>query len=100
MVRLLRGVTFGAVILLLASATAFAQLSTAQLSGKVTDTSGAVLPGVSVTMTQTDTKAARTVVTDADGAYVISNLPTGPYQLEVLITEVLGGRIHDSTTDG
>jgi hypothetical protein len=85
MVRLLRGVTFGAVILLLASATAFAQLSTAQLSGKVTDTSGAVLPGVSVTMTQTDTKAARTVVTDADGAYVISNLPTGPYQLEVML---------------
>ena len=85
MVRVLRGVTFGAVMLLLTSAVAFAQLNTAQLSGKVTDTSGAVLPGVTVTMTQTETGATRTVATDVDGAYVISNLPTGPYRLEVML---------------
>ncbi len=36
---------------------------------------------------------------DADIAYVVvaENDQRGPYQLEVLITEVLGGRIYDST---
>ena len=78
-----RNVFLGALTLLLTAASASAQLSTAELSGRVTDTSGAVLPGVTVTMTQTNTQATRTAVTDADGTYVISNLPTGPYRLEV-----------------
>jgi hypothetical protein len=67
------------------SAPAFAQLSTAQLAGKVTDTSGAVLPGVTVTMTQAETGAARSVVTDSDGSYLLSNLAPGPYRLEVAL---------------
>ena len=41
------------------------------------------LPGVTVVATQTDTGFARTVVTESSGAYVITNLPTGPYRLEV-----------------
>jgi hypothetical protein len=81
----LRNLSFGALILLLTAAAASAQLSTAELSGRVTDTSGAVLPGVTVTMTQTDTQATRTATTDADGTYVLSNLPTGPYRLEVAL---------------
>src|SRR5258705_10457316 len=81
--RFLGNLSLGALALLLTAASASAQLSTAELSGRVTDTSGAVLPGVTVTMTQTDTQATRTAITDADGTYVISNLPTGPYRLEV-----------------
>jgi outer membrane receptor protein involved in Fe transport len=61
---------------------AWAQAS-AQLSGTVRDESGAVLPGVTVTATQTDTGFTRTVVTEAEGSYVMPNLPTGPYRLEV-----------------
>ncbi len=76
-----RTVVLGVLILLSATA-AYAQLNTAEMSGRVTDTSGAVLPGVTVTMTQTATQAVRTTVTDADGTYILSNLPTGPYQLE------------------
>src|SRR5574338_421331 len=83
MVRLLRNVCLGVLALLLTAGTASAQLSTAELSGRVTDTSAAVLPGVTVTMTQTSTQATRTAITGADGSYVISNLPTGPYRLEV-----------------
>ena len=49
----------------------------------MTDASGAVLPGVTVTVTQTDTGLVRTVVTDENGSYLLSNLPTGPYRLEV-----------------
>jgi hypothetical protein len=74
-----------ALMLLLTSAGAWAQLSTGQMSGRVTDESGAVLPGVTVTATQTDTGATRTVVTGEGGGYVLPNLPTGPYRLEAML---------------
>jgi hypothetical protein len=72
--------------LLLTSVVAAAQLSTAELSGRVTDESGAVLPGATVTVTQTDTGFTRTDVTGDGGTYVLSNLPTGPYRLEVSLS--------------
>jgi Carboxypeptidase regulatory-like domain/TonB dependent receptor len=56
--------------------------STAQVSGFVRDQSGAVLPGVEVAATQTDTGIARTTVTNETGAYILPNLPIGPYRLE------------------
>src|ERR687892_412196 len=70
---------------LLTPATASAQQATAELNGRVTDTSGAVLPGVTVTATQTATGLERTAVTDGSGAYLITNLPPGPYRLEVAL---------------
>src|SRR5262245_59723658 len=73
----------GAVLLVLASSADTWAQATAQLTGAVRDESGAVLPGVTVTLTQTDTGFTRTVVTDADGGYVMPNLPTGPYRLDV-----------------
>src|SRR5919106_5666794 len=84
MMRMLRGYVFGAATLVLSTAMAFAQ-ATAELNGRVTDESGAVLPGVTVTATQTDTGFTRSVVTDGDGSYVMPNLPTGPYRLEVML---------------
>ena len=71
-------------ILLLTAGAAWAQ-GTAQLSGTVRDESGAVLPGVTVTVTQTDTGLVRTTVTDDTGGYLLTNLPTGPYRLEVAL---------------
>ncbi len=56
--------------------------STAQISGNVTDQSGAILPGVEVAATQTDTGITRTTVTTETGAYILPNLPIGPYRLE------------------
>lgn len=82
MKRSLRRVPSVVLCVLLMSAAAWAQ-ATAQLNGKVTDTSGAVLPGVTVTATQVDTGFTRTVVTDDAGAYVMPNLPLGPYKIEV-----------------
>ena len=73
------------VLLLLLALPASGQISTAQLSGKVTDTSNAVLPGATVTVTQTDTGAVRSVVTDSDGSYLVSNLSPGPYRLEIAL---------------
>src|SRR6187399_2867486 len=70
--------------LLIISGVAWAQ-GTAQLNGRVTDESGAILPGVTVTATQTDTGFTRTVVTDDTGNFVMPNLPLGPYKLEVML---------------
>ena len=82
MIRTIQSVVVGAFVVLLTSAPAWAQ-ATAELSGRVTDESSAVLPGVSVTATQTDTGFTRTVTTDDAGTWVMPNLPTGPYKLEI-----------------
>src|SRR5688500_16673158 len=74
----------GVVLVLVASAVASAQVgSTAQISGTVRDVSGGVLPGADVTATQTDTGATRSAVANETGGFVLSNLPIGPYRLEV-----------------
>ncbi len=82
MTRLLPILIVGVTISLSTTSLAAAQ-GTAELNGRVTDESGAVLPGVSVSATQTETGFSRTDVTDAAGAYVMPNLPVGPYRLEV-----------------
>src|SRR5216110_1999822 len=62
--------------------TAWAQSTTAQISGTIKDQTGAVLPGVEITVTQTATGAKRTAVTNETGNYVLASLPLGPYMLE------------------
>src|SRR5437870_5958902 len=59
--------------------------ATAQISGAVQDQSGAVLPGVEVTATQTETGARRSTVTNETGNYVLPNLPLGSYRLEAAL---------------
>src|SRR5438477_4392022 len=57
--------------------------ATAQISGTVRDQSGAVLPGVEVTATQTDIGVSRNTISNETGTYVLPNLAVGPYKLEV-----------------
>src|SRR2546422_6569414 len=56
--------------------------ATAQISGTVHDSSGAVIPGVEIKVTQTATGAIRTAISNEEGRYVFANLPLGPYMLE------------------
>src|SRR5207244_5776738 len=70
------------VISILLTASVWAQ-STAQMSGTVKDSSGAVLPGAEVTATQTATGTTRMTISNETGAYVLPNLSIGPYKLEV-----------------
>jgi len=58
-------------------------VSTAQISGVVQDSTGLAVPGAEVTVTQTDTGAMRTTISNADGSYVLPSLPVGPYTLVV-----------------
>ena len=60
--------------------------ATSQIQGIVQDPTGAAVPGAVVKATQTNTGAVRTATTGADGQYVLSNLPLGPYRLDVTKT--------------
>ena len=91
MKRILRGVLFSVPVLLVALLLTGVVLraqtgSTAQITGTVRDSSGGVLPGADVTATQTETGFKRTVVTESNGGYTLSNLPIGPYRLEVSLS--------------
>src|SRR5436190_9980120 len=69
-----------AVILLLAGTSAYAQLGgAANVGGIVTDDSGAALPGVTVTITNTANGRAQSVVSGSDGRYRVVQLQPGPY---------------------
>jgi len=61
----------------------------ASVSGTIEDESGAVLPGVTVTATTGDidgeTTRERTVVSGAEGRYVISDLPAGSYHMQAVL---------------
>ncbi len=76
---------FAAVILVCLTSTGLRAQATAQINGSVKDQSGAVLPGVEIAVTQTDTGAKRAVVTDETGSYILSNLPLGPYRFEAAL---------------
>ena len=49
----------------------------------MTDQHGAIVQGANVTAIQIDTGYARNDLTDANGSYVLSNLPPGPYRLQI-----------------
>src|SRR5437762_3160329 len=59
--------------------------ATAQINGTVKDPSGAVLPGVEITATQTDTGVTRKTVTNETGSYILPDLAVGPYRLEAAL---------------
>src|SRR5215470_20101055 len=59
-----------------------AQVTTGTISGVAQDASGAVIPGVSVTVRNADTRTARTVITDERGRYIAPDLPLGNYEVE------------------
>lgn len=60
-----------------------AQLDTATLSGTVSDSSGALIPGARVVLQGTAEQTARPTVTSPNGSYVIPSILPGTYQLVV-----------------
>ncbi len=77
-----RAVGSAATILLALNTFAFAQ-GTADIVGRVTDTSGGVLPAVTVTAENIATKNVRTTVTSDSGDYLFTLLPIGVYTVKI-----------------
>src|SRR5206468_5438517 len=66
---------------LVLSVPVFAQTSNATLGGTVSDATGALIPGVSVTATNVATGIVTTVLTNEAGAYQFASLQTGTYKV-------------------
>ena len=70
-----------ACLLILNSASLFAQFETASVLGYVRDTSGAALASATVSLVNQETKLVVTVKTDAAGAYEFPDVKVGEYQI-------------------
>jgi Carboxypeptidase regulatory-like domain/TonB dependent receptor len=74
--------TLALAFLLLLPSSSMAQSSSANLTGTIKDTSGGVLPGVSVSARNVATNETRTTVSETDGLYRITSLPRGTYNVK------------------
>ena len=62
---------------------ALAQVTTADITGRVTDQSGAAVVNATVTIRNAGTGQTRSVQTDEEGAYTVTQLPPGNYEIAV-----------------
>jgi len=70
-------------VLIAGLATAFGQLTTADILGTVTDTSGAAIPNAAIVLTNTGTNEKRTATSNSSGEYTFTLLPVGHYSISV-----------------
>src|SRR6058998_4232463 len=73
-----------AIVVLIAlgtSSLAFSQTATATIVGVVKDTTGALIPGVSITVKHTETGQTRTAISSETGDYIVALLPVGEYEI-------------------
>jgi hypothetical protein len=75
-----------ALLALFAPPTLYAQGLTGQMAGSVVDSSGAAIPGATVNVRNTATQVSREVLTDSEGAFVITELLAGTYEVTVSLT--------------
>jgi outer membrane receptor protein involved in Fe transport len=83
--------------LAIGAGTAAAQERFGGLTGVITDASGGVLPGATVTVTSKSTGAVRAVVTGADGVYNVPDLDPGRYALVAELSGFAKSQIDDLT---
>jgi Carboxypeptidase regulatory-like domain len=76
----------GALLLLFASPSLSAQTQTGTLTGAVTDSTGAILVGAKVTITNEGTDVTQTTTADAQGRYLVPLLPAGAYDVQASLT--------------
>src|SRR5712691_12520717 len=92
--RRLLSIALTAVAALVASsAVARAQVTTATLYGVVHDSTGGILPGVTVVVTHQGTNLTRETVSDERGEFALPALPAGPYAIKI---ELAGFKTYNS----
>lgn len=78
------GRVLGIVLCLLLASTAWAQVQTGSITGVVSDSSGAILPGATVSLTGDKLiGGVQTQTTDATGTYRFDRLPPGNYHVKI-----------------
>lgn len=81
--RMLCAIGATCVFVLLAQVSANSQAVNGTVVGNVTDSTGAILPGAAVTITDIGTNTTRSITTDANGYYAFPSLPPGNYKVKV-----------------
>src|SRR6266496_2483973 len=69
-------------LLCLGSRMGYPQATTGTILGTVSDSSGSVVPGATVTATHVETSLTRTTVTDGLGRYTLPQMPIGRYTVK------------------
>jgi hypothetical protein len=82
----MRTVLLFACLLLCSVSPVLAQIEQGRLTGTVKDAQGGVLPGVTVTVTSPALIGQRTAVTETDGRYLVTSLPSGTYIVKFELT--------------
>ena len=75
-------VAISSMLMLALAASAAAQTVTGTIQGTISDTSGAVLPGVTITLTHVDTGTERAVITNGEGIFTAPFLQIGRYNVK------------------
>src|SRR5262249_7385772 len=95
-----RGVPFGLLALALLVGWAVpsaAPVSNPVITGIVTDAQGGMLPGVTVTLMNTESGVVRTIVTEENGRYSLGGIPPGRYSLKAELPGFATQEIKDIT---
>lgn len=78
---MMRSLQWLVLMLMLGGASATAQVRLGEIAGSVTDESGAALPGVTITATRLETGQKRVTVSQGDGAFILTGMGIGAYEL-------------------
>ena len=65
---------------------AFSQLDTGTISGRITDSTGAIVPNAQVTVTNTGTNFESSTTSNSDGLFRMPSLQPGPYRVQIKAT--------------
>src|ERR1700683_2198496 len=76
-----------------------AQVSTGSILGNVTDPSGVVLNGATITITNVGTNGAITTVSNGSGLYTVPNLPAGRYRVDITSPNFRSESVQDVILD-
>ena len=76
-----RGLSSLALVLLMSAPALRAQAVSGTILGTVQDSSGAAVPGASVTIVNSETRLTRSVISDSAGEYNVPSLPPGMYNV-------------------
>lgn len=80
----MRSISHGALLFLLAASIGFSQVERASIVGTIRDSSGSVVPGVAIKVTNQGTNTTTTLLTDEAGDYSATNLTPGVYSVEAV----------------
>jgi len=79
----MRKLTVWLLSVLMSTALLFAQAGASSITGRVIDASGALIPGATVTITDTTTKISQTTQTNSAGLYLFNEAPSGAVDITV-----------------